>query len=89
MAEENSYLVEFEFTTFRNSSITGRKGSIVINTKLSIDEAWKDEDEIKQIAFMEIQRLKPKWQVISLTIKNISHDKKKATRNIKNRLPKS
>lgn len=81
MAEENSFLVKFEFSTFRNSSITGRRGQIEINTVKGIDDAWQDEAEISKLCYMEVQRLKPTWQVISLKIKTISDVKKKAARN--------
>lgn len=79
MAFRNNYLVKFDFTTFRNSTITGRKGEVVIHSKLSLDEIWTDEETIKRICHSEIIRLKPKWQVFSITIKEISHDKEKKT----------
>ena len=77
MAEEKSYKIEFTFDTFRNSSITGREGEIYVNTKLSTEEMWEDKDQLRKICFGEVQRLKPKWQVIRLELKTITPDKRK------------
>lgn len=66
------YKVEFDFTTFRNSSITGRKGQINLITDESIESCWENEDAIKKLCAHEVNRLKPSYQIFSLDIKKIS-----------------
>lgn len=77
--DKKSYKIEFRFNTFRNSSITGREGEIYVNTALSIEEMWEDKDQLEKLCFMEVQRLKPKWQVLSLNLTKISNDKRNNT----------
>lgn len=77
----NEYIVTFEFSTFRNSSITARQGSIHLITELSAEEIWQDEEGIKQICLSEVKRLKPKWNVFTLNLKTITLDEKKKPRN--------
>lgn len=72
------YIVKFTFTTFdiSKSMMTGREGSININSTVPVDEI--DREEVKQLCVNEVLRLKPKWNILMLDVKSISLIKQKS-----------
>lgn len=71
-ALEHSFFVQFRFTTFdtRRSMLHGREGSMSVNTTASSIEI--DNPEVKALCVSEVNRIKPKWNILSLDIKSIS-----------------
>lgn len=71
------YKVLFTFTTFHisKSMATGRQGSININSAVPKEEI--DPEEVKQLCVNEVLRLKPKWNILVLDVKEISPIKPK------------
>jgi hypothetical protein len=76
----DQYKVSFRFTTFdlRKSMATGREGSININSSVPKEEI--DMAEVKQLCVNEVLRLKPKWNILTLDVKDISPICPKKTR---------
>lgn len=72
MVMDKEYVVKFSFTTFdtRRSMMTGRSGSINIVAHVPIEEVNKEE--VKQLCVNEMYRLKPKWNIFTLDIIDIS-----------------
>lgn len=70
--ETQEYKVSFTFTTFdlRKSMATGRQGKININSCVPKEEI--DIEEVKQLCVDEVLRLKPKWNILILDVKDIS-----------------
>ena len=68
---QQEYLVKFDFTTFETgkSMMTRRGGSIQILSKVPKEEI--DMAEIKQLCVNEMLRLKPKWNILMLYIKDV------------------
>jgi hypothetical protein len=72
MEQKTEYKVAFSFTTFdtAKSMMTGREGSIQIWSIVPKEEM--DLEEVKQLCVNEVLRLKPKWNILTLDIKDIS-----------------
>jgi len=65
------YIVKFSFTTFdmAKSMMTHREGSINIQSEVPKEEI--DTEDVKQLCVNEVLRLKPKWNILMLTVKSI------------------
>lgn len=70
--EMHEYKVSFTFTTFdlKKSIATGRHGKININSSVPKEEI--DMEEVKKLCVDEVLRLKPKWNILMLDVKDIS-----------------
>lgn len=66
------YKVSFTFTTFDipQSMATGRNGKINIESSVPKEEI--SIEEVKQLCVNEVLRLKPKWNILVLDVKDIS-----------------
>lgn len=72
MSESQEFKVIFTFTTFHitKSMATGRNGSININSTVPKEEI--NLAELKQLCVNEMLRLKPKWNILILDVKEIT-----------------
>lgn len=66
------YKVSFTFTTFDipQSMATGRNGRI--NIESTVPKTEINVEEVKQLCVNEVLRLKPKWNILMLDVKEIS-----------------
>lgn len=80
---EQEFKILFDFTTFdlKRSVMTGRSGSILINSKVPKEEI--DMAQLKQLCVDEMLRLKPKWNILGLEIKKALPIKSKRPTTIK------
>jgi len=78
------YKVSFRFTTFdlHKSMATGRTGSINIISTVPKEDI--DPEEVKQLCVNEVLRLKPKWNILLLDVKDISPVKEKRSQKTHN-----
>jgi hypothetical protein len=76
------YKVSFRFTTFdlRRSMATGRTGSINIISTVPKEDI--DPSEVKQLCVNEVLRLKPKWNILTMDVNDISPLKQKRSNKI-------
>lgn len=67
-----SYTAHFDFTTVHGGSrFVGRTGQADFSTEASLEQCYKDIEEIKLICVTAIKAHNPKWNVFMITVKEI------------------
>lgn len=65
------YIVYFDFTTVHGNKFVGREGQLGIATNIPIEQIY-NSDAISSLCAKFVYEQKPKWNIISLTVKNVT-----------------
>jgi len=69
----NKYMAHADFTTMNTGSrFTARSADVAMESELSVDEMWKEVEDIKQLCVNFILSKRPTFKIFMIDIKTIT-----------------